>query len=130
MIWEERKKLLARGFKYVTKQLEIFHDLVTMDVGKDFSLNIETYFIYYSLFCYWIFFFISMVGFGSNQSESGEQEEELGKEENGIPEETQEQADEVEQALSGAGFVEVERRFDLASRPRVVAARKPMDETS
>ena len=41
-----------------------------------------------------------------------------------------EQADEVEQALSGAGFVEVERRFDLASRPRVVAARKPMDETS
>ena len=41
-----------------------------------------------------------------------------------------EQADEVEQELFGAGFVEVERRFDLASRPRVVGARRPMDETS
>ena len=36
-----------------------------------------------------------------------------------------EQVDEVEQELSQAGFVDVERRFDLASRPRVVGARKP-----
>lgn len=36
-----------------------------------------------------------------------------------------EQADEVEQELSQAGFVDIERRFDLASRPRVVGARKP-----
>lgn len=36
-----------------------------------------------------------------------------------------EQADTVEQELSQAGFVDVERRFDLASRPRVVGARWP-----
>ena len=36
-----------------------------------------------------------------------------------------EQADEVEQELTQAGFVDVERRFDLASRPRVVGARWP-----
>ena len=36
-----------------------------------------------------------------------------------------EQASEVEQQLSQAGFVDVERRFDLASRPRVVGARWP-----
>lgn len=34
-----------------------------------------------------------------------------------------EQADEVEELLSEAGFTDVERRFDLASRPRVVAGR-------
>lgn len=38
-----------------------------------------------------------------------------------------EQADEVEKALLEAGFIEVERRFDLASRARVVGARKPLD---
>ena len=36
-----------------------------------------------------------------------------------------EQADEVEGLLSEAGFTDVERRFDLASRPRVVAGRWP-----
>ena len=36
-----------------------------------------------------------------------------------------EQAEPVEQELSQAGFVDVERRFDLASRPRVVGARWP-----
>ena len=34
-----------------------------------------------------------------------------------------EQVDEVEGLLSEAGFTDVERRFDLASRPRVVAGR-------
>jgi release factor glutamine methyltransferase len=38
-----------------------------------------------------------------------------------------EQADEVEQELTKAGFVEVERRFDLASRVRVVGARWPKE---
>ncbi len=36
-----------------------------------------------------------------------------------------EQADEVEQEFTKHGWVDVERRFDLASRARVVAARKP-----
>ena len=36
-----------------------------------------------------------------------------------------EQADEVEGLLKEAGFTDVERRFDLASRPRVVGARWP-----
>ena len=36
-----------------------------------------------------------------------------------------EQTEEVEQLLSKAGFVEIERRFDLASRPRVLGARWP-----
>jgi release factor glutamine methyltransferase len=36
-----------------------------------------------------------------------------------------EQAGTVEQLLAGAGFVEVERRFDLARRPRVVVGRWP-----
>ena len=36
------------------------------------------------------------------------------------------QADEVERMFSKAGFTEVERRFDLASRARVVGARKPV----
>lgn len=36
-----------------------------------------------------------------------------------------EQADEVEQELGRAGFVDVERRFDLARRPRVVGGRWP-----
>lgn len=36
-----------------------------------------------------------------------------------------EQADEVEGLFSEAGFTEMERRFDLASRPRVVAGRWP-----
>ncbi|MEM9173735.1 MAG: peptide chain release factor N(5)-glutamine methyltransferase [Myxococcota bacterium] len=36
-----------------------------------------------------------------------------------------EQADEVEGLLREAGFTDVERRFDLASRARVVGARKP-----
>ncbi len=36
-----------------------------------------------------------------------------------------EQADEVEGLLKEAGFTDVERRFDLASRPRVVAGRWP-----
>lgn len=36
-----------------------------------------------------------------------------------------EQAGTVEQLLVGAGFVEIERRFDLARRPRVVAGRWP-----
>jgi release factor glutamine methyltransferase len=36
-----------------------------------------------------------------------------------------EQADEVEGLFSEAGFTDVERRFDLASRPRVVAGRWP-----
>lgn len=36
-----------------------------------------------------------------------------------------EQADTVEQELSRAGFVDVERRFDLARRPRVVGGRWP-----
>jgi release factor glutamine methyltransferase len=36
-----------------------------------------------------------------------------------------EQAETVEKALSKAGFVDVERRFDLASRPRVVGGRWP-----
>jgi release factor glutamine methyltransferase len=34
-----------------------------------------------------------------------------------------EQVEEIERALSRAGFVDVERRFDLARRPRVVGAR-------
>jgi hypothetical protein len=34
-----------------------------------------------------------------------------------------EQAGTVEQMLAGAGFVDVERRFDLARRPRVVGGR-------
>lgn len=38
-----------------------------------------------------------------------------------------EQVEEVEQELSQAGFTELERRFDLASRPRVVGARWPHD---
>ena len=36
-----------------------------------------------------------------------------------------EQADEVEGLLTEAGFTDVERRFDLASRARVVGARWP-----
>ncbi len=36
-----------------------------------------------------------------------------------------EQAGTVEQMLAGAGFVDVERRFDLARRPRVVGGRWP-----
>lgn len=36
-----------------------------------------------------------------------------------------EQAETVEKALSEAGFVDVERRFDLARRPRVVGGRWP-----
>ena len=36
-----------------------------------------------------------------------------------------EQADQVEQELTQAGFKDVERRFDLASRARVVGARWP-----
>ncbi|MEZ4332042.1 MAG: peptide chain release factor N(5)-glutamine methyltransferase [Myxococcota bacterium] len=36
-----------------------------------------------------------------------------------------EQADTVERLLAGAGFVDVERRFDLARRPRVVGGRWP-----
>lgn len=36
-----------------------------------------------------------------------------------------EQAVKVEALLAGAGFVEVERRFDLARRPRVVGGRRP-----
>ena len=36
-----------------------------------------------------------------------------------------EQAETVEKALSQAGFVDVERRFDLAGRPRVVGGRWP-----
>lgn len=38
-----------------------------------------------------------------------------------------EQAERVEAAFEEAGFTEVERRFDLASRPRVVAGRWPVD---
>lgn len=38
-----------------------------------------------------------------------------------------EQVEEVEQALAAAGFIEVERRFDLASRPRVLGARRRPD---
>jgi len=41
-----------------------------------------------------------------------------------------EQVDEVEALLKEAGFTEVERRFDLASRPRVVAARWPEERGS
>ncbi|MCP4904985.1 MAG: peptide chain release factor N(5)-glutamine methyltransferase [bacterium] len=37
-----------------------------------------------------------------------------------------EQTERVEEELVQAGFVDVERRFDLASRPRVVGARWPM----
>ncbi len=38
-----------------------------------------------------------------------------------------EQAETVEQELTQAGFMDVERRFDLASRPRVVGARWPQE---
>jgi release factor glutamine methyltransferase len=38
-----------------------------------------------------------------------------------------EQADEVERELTQAGFVDVERRFDLASRARVIGARWPKE---
>ena len=39
-----------------------------------------------------------------------------------------EQADEAERMLMQAGFEDVTRRFDLASRPRVVGARWPGEE--
>lgn len=38
-----------------------------------------------------------------------------------------EQADDVEKVLTEAGFIEVERRFDLTDRPRVLGARWPVD---
>ena len=36
-----------------------------------------------------------------------------------------EQADEVEGLFEAAGFIDVERRFDLAGRARVVGGRRP-----